>query len=188
MAFLFGGASRDPRRDRELLAGNERTRRAFARDINDERALAFGALPPRRPRRGMWMVAAVAVFMTLGAFGLLPRLGRIPLEVSCTQPGLALASYVVRPGAAVSWRATGPDGVDYVLTLDAAAVTGPAGQPVRVSAGGTALSPPFQMRRCEIDGGQLTAPSDGSAHVVRLFQRRAGGYVEVAQVPLTLRH
>lgn len=182
MTFLFG-TSRDPRRDKELTEANERTRRALARDINDEYALAFGGTSRRR-RRGSWMIYAVAGFLLLGGLGLLPRLGQIPIQVSCTEPGLALSANTVRPGGVVGWRATGPNGVDYVLAVDAGEVTVPAGR-VQVDTG-VAVSSVFQMSGCEVSGAQFVAPRDGAAHAVRLFAKRDNRYVVVAQVPLTV--
>lgn len=182
MTFLFG-ASRDPRRDKELRAGNERTRRALARDINDEHALVFGAVPRQR-RRGFWMIYVVVGFLVLGGLGLLPRPASIPIEVSCAEPGLALSTSTARPGALVGWRATGPDGVDYVLTVDANEVSGPAGA-VRVDTGG-AVSPMFQMHGCQIEDVQFAAPTDAATHAVRLFAKRDGRYVAVASAPLTV--
>jgi hypothetical protein len=182
VTFLFG-ASRDPRRDKELRAGNERTRRALARDINDEHALAFGA-GPRQRRRGFWMIYVVLGFLVLGGLGLLPRPASIPIGVSCSEPGLALRTSTARPGALVGWRATGPDSVDYVLAVDANEVSGPAGA-VRVDTGG-AVSPTFQMRRCQTGDAQFAAPTDGAMHTIRLFAKRGGRYVAVASAPLTV--
>src|SRR5262249_57134844 len=104
-------------------------RRAFARDINDQHALAFDPVPGRR-RGGMWMVWVVLAFLVAGALGLLPRVGGVRIEVSCTTPGIALSSYSVPAGSTLQWKVTGPDGPDYVLAVDASTGTagpGPAG-------------------------------------------------------------
>lgn len=184
MSFLFG-ASRDPDRDRELAEGNERTRRAFARDINDERSLAFDGSTVRRKRRGTWMIGLVIVFLLLGAAGLLPKIGGIPLRVDCDRPGVALGRPTVQGGALVQWRATGPDDVDYVLTLDATSlVDNDAGLQ---ATGGTVLSPAFRMSKCQTGGAEFRAPEDYREHTVRLFRKQAGVYVEAATASLIIR-
>ncbi len=153
-------SARPPRRDKELADANERTRRAFARDINDQRALAFDPVP-RRKRGGMWMV--------------------------WTRPGIALSSYSVPAGATIQWKATGPDGFDYVLAVDSSAVTGGTGVPVQVDSG-TAVTPrAFRMANCEGAGLGFDAPPVVGQHFVRLFEKDGERYVQVAQVPLAVR-
>ena len=184
MSYLF--SARPPRRDKELAEANERTRRAFARDINDQKALAFDPLP-RRKRGGMWMVWAVIAFLVAGAMGLLPTVGGPRIVVSCTRPGIALSSYSVPVGSTLQWKATGPDGVEYVLAVDATAVTGDTGTPVQVDTG-TAVTPrAFRMAGCEGAGLGFAAPRATGQHFVRLFEKQRTGYVQVAQVPLAVR-
>jgi hypothetical protein len=183
VSFLF--SARPPRRDQELAEANERTRRAFARDINDQRALAFGPLPGRR-RGGMWMVWAVIAFLVAGAMGLLPSIGGVHIAVSCTTPAVALSSYSVPVGSTLQWKATGPDGVDYVLAVDAGTVTGDVGVPVTVDAGTAATPRAFRMANCEGAGLGFEAPRTVGQHYVRLFERQGTRYVQVAQVPLAV--
>jgi len=179
-------SARPPRRDKELADANERTRRAFARDINDQRALAFDPVP-RRKRGGMWMVWAVIAFLVAGALGLLPTVGGVHIDVSCTRPGIALSSYSVPAGATIQWKATGPDGLDYVLAVDSSAVTGGTGVPVQVDSG-TAVTPrAFRMANCEGAGLGFDAPPVVGQHFVRLFEKDGERYVQVAQVPLAVR-
>src|SRR5262249_28331001 len=140
-----------PRRDKELADANERTRRALARDINDEQSLVFDPLPRRR-RSGLWMVWAVIAFLVAGALGVLPRVGQVPIEVSCTTPGIALSTYAVHGGSTLRWRATGPDGPLYVLAVDTAGVTGVPGGPVQAETGTVVTPHPFRMASCANDG------------------------------------
>jgi hypothetical protein len=178
-------SARPPRRDKELAEANERTRRAFARDINDERALAFDPLP-RRKRGGLWMVWAVIAFLVAGALGLLPSIGGVQIPVSCTTPAVALSSYSVPAGSTLQWKATGPDGVEYVLAVDAETVTGDTGALVTVDTG-TAVTPrAFRMANCEGAGLGFDAPGKAGQHYVRLFERQGTRYVQVAQVPLAV--
>jgi len=184
VSFLFG--ARPPRRDTELVEANERARRAFARDINDQHALAFDPVPGRR-RGGMWMVWVVLAFLVAGALGLLPRVGGVRIEVSCTTPGIALSSYSVPAGSTLQWKVTGPDGPDYVLAVDASTVTAVPGSAVQVETG-TAVTPrPFRMSSCVGSGLGFETPRTAGQHFVRLFRDTGAGYVQVAQVPLTVR-
>lgn len=187
MSFLFG--ARPPRGDKELAEANERTRRAFARDINDQKALAFDPLPMARRRRrsGMWMVWAVIAFLVAGAAGILPTFGGVPIETSCTKPNIALSSYSVPAGTILQWKTTGPDNVDYVLAIDATTVTGSPGAAVSVDTG-TAVTPrPYRSTKCVGAGVGFPAPNGSGLHQVRLFKYDSGQYVQVAQVPLTIR-
>lgn len=184
MTFLF--SARPPRRDKELAEANERIRRAFARDINDERALAFGTLPGRR-RGGLWMVWAVIAFLVAGALGLLPTAGGVHIVVSCTTPGIALSSYSVPAGSTLQWKTTGPDGGDYVLAVDAGTVSGDAGAAVQVDTGAAVTPRPFRMANCEGSGLGFEAPRTVGQHLVRLFHRDGARYVQVAQVGLVAR-
>jgi hypothetical protein len=184
VSFLF--SARPPRRDKELADANERTRRALARDINDERSLVFDPLPRRR-RSGMWMVWAVIAFLVAGALGVLPRVGGVPIEVSCTTPAVALSSYAVPAGSTLQWKATGPDGPQYVLAIDAAGVTGTPGGAVQSETGTVVTPHPFRMASCAGGGPDFAAPSKAGQHFVRLFRDDGTGYVQVAQVPLAVR-
>jgi hypothetical protein len=184
VSFIFG--ARPPRADKELAAANERTRRAFAKDINDEKALAFDPVPRRR-RSGLWMVWAVIAFLVAGAAGMLPTFGGVHIEVSCTRPNIALSSYSVPGGTILQWKTTGPDKVDYVLAVDATSVTGAPRAAVSVDTG-TAVTPrPYQSASCEGSGIGFAAPAQAGVHQVRLFKYDGGRYVQVAQVPLTVR-
>jgi hypothetical protein len=184
VSFLF--SARPPKRDTEVAAANERTRRAFARDINDQRALAFDPVP-RRKRGGLWMVWAVIAFLVAGALGLLPTVGGVRILVSCTKPAVALSSYSVPVGATLQWKATGPDGADYVLAVDAEEVTGEAGATVQVDTGVAVTPRAFRMAECEGAGLGFEAPRTVGQHYVRLFERQGTRYVRVAQVPLAVR-
>jgi hypothetical protein len=187
VSFLFG--ARPPRRDKELAEANERTRLAFARDINDERALAFDPVPlPRRHRRGgMWMVWAVILFLVAGAAGILPSFGGVHIAASCTQPGIALSSYAVPPGAILQWKTTGPDGVDYVLVIDSTTVTGAPRSAVSVDTGTAVTQRPYRSANCVGSGVGFPAPGTAGQHYVRLFKLDGTRYVQVAQVPLAVR-
>lgn len=190
MSFIFG--ARPPRRDQELADANERTRKAFARDINDQKALEFDPIQQYRHRRrrgGMWMVWLVIAFLVAGAAGVLPSFGGVHIEASCTNPDIALSSYSVPAGTILQWKTTGPDNTDYILAVDATAVTQGVGAtaPVTVDRG-TAVTPrPYRSTRCVGAGVGFAAPTDSGQHFVRLFKLTAAGYTQVAQVPLTVR-
>lgn len=131
------------------------------------------------------MIALVAAFMLLGAFGLLPRLGGTPPSSAvCTQPYLTLGSATARPGGLISWQAGGANGVDFLLAIDATAVRDSDGKPV--ADGGRLLSPPFRMVECEIAPARFAAPTGVGDHEVELFQRSGSRYVVVVTAPLTV--
>jgi hypothetical protein len=185
VTFLFG--ARPPRHDKELAAANERTRRAFARDINDEKALAGDPTLPRRRRSGMWMVWAVIAFLVAGALGVLPAIGGVHIVASCTQPGIAMSSYSVQVGTTLQWKATGPDGANFVLAVDATSVSGLGNGVVQVDTGSAVTPRPFRMANCEGAGLGFEAPKTPGQHFVRLFKQDGEVYRQVAQVPLGVR-
>lgn len=183
MSFLFS-TGRQPRRDPELEAGLARSRQHLARDINDEKTLAFGTVPSRR-RKGSWTIVVAAAFLLAGAFGLLPRLGGAAPGASCDAPYLRLGSTTVAPGALVSWRAGGGDTAQFVAAVDATAIHDTGAGPVPDT--GTLITPLFRMVDCAIAPASFAAPTSAGTHRVTLFQRSEGGYAAVASVTLTIR-
>jgi hypothetical protein len=116
----------------------------------------------------------------------LPTFGGVHIEVSCTQPNIALSSYTVAEGTVLQWKTTGPDGVDYVLAVDATTVTGQPHAAVTVDTGTLVTSKPYRSTKCTGAGIGFAAPAPGQ-HQVRLFKYDSGQYVQVAQVPLEVR-
>jgi hypothetical protein len=189
VSFLFG--ARPPRGDKELAEANERTRRAFARDINDQKALDLdplrGVSAGRRRRSGMWMVWVVIAFLVAGAAGVLPSIGGVHIDANCNQPDIALSGYSVPAGTVLQWKTTGPDGVDYILAIDATEVTGTPQGAVSVDSG-TAITPkPYRSLNCVGAGVGFPAPGKVGQHFVRLFKYADGRYVQVSQVPLAVK-
>ncbi|OMQ16726.1 hypothetical protein A7K94_0200540 [Modestobacter sp. VKM Ac-2676] len=143
MSFVFGGGR--GRVDPELAAGNRRTRMHYARDVNDERALADDRPPVQRNRGWTWLAVAVVVLAVLALAGTRGA-EEVPLTADCDSPAIAVSSSVVAPGAVLRYRLTGADGVDYVATLDGTPVQGDAGS--TVSYRPTDAGPALQLRQC----------------------------------------
>ena len=161
MSSFFGGAR--GREDPELAAGNRRTRLHYARDVNDQRALADDTPPIRRGRNWTWFAAAVVVMAVLGFAGSRGA-EEVPITADCDTPGIAVASSQVTAGQALRFRLTGPDDTDYVVTLDGApAVT----DPVRLTDCASAtlsLSAPPRAGRHEL--AMLAVADDGTTRQV----------------------
>jgi hypothetical protein len=183
VSFLFGGAR--GREDPELAAGNRRTRLHYARDINDERALADDRPVIRRGRHWTWLLVVAVVLTVLGVAG-----GRgaadVPVTASCTTPAIAVASSVVTAGEALRFRLTGPDDAAYVVTLD--------GAPVRPDAGSTVpyvptpAGPSVRTAQCLTPTLQLAAPAGDGPHELALLEVAADGTArEVTAVTVTVR-
>ncbi|MQA32928.1 hypothetical protein [Modestobacter roseus] len=182
MSFIFGGVR--GREDPELAAGNRRTRLHFARDVNDERALADDRPPAQRNRGWAWLAVATVVLAVLALVGTRGA-GDVPLAADCDTPAIAVASSVVAPGAVLRYRLTGADGVDYVATLDGAPVQGDAGSTVSYIP--TAAGPALQLRQCLSPTLAIAAPAGDGPHELAMLRVAADGSTEqVAAVIVTV--
>jgi hypothetical protein len=164
MSFLFGGVRGRP--DPELEAAGRRHRLRMARDINDVRALSDPDVP-RRPSRHWLLLAIVAA--VLGVLALVGGRGEdVPLNPSCTTPGIAVASSRVTAGTPLQYRLTGPDDTRYVVTLDGVPVRGEAGSTVAYT--GTEAGPALELQRCASPTLTVTAPTATGPHRLAVLE------------------
>jgi hypothetical protein len=182
VSFLFGGVR--GRADPELAAGNRRTRLHYARDVNDQRALADDRPAIRRSRNWTWLAVTVVVMAVLGFVG-----GRgaeeVPITASCSTPSIAVGSSQVTAGQALRFRLTGPDDAAYVVTLDGAPVRGDAGSTVSYTP--TAAGPALRLQQCLSPTLVLAAPAGEGLHELAMLRLAAdGGSTQVAAVPVTV--
>ncbi len=182
VSFIFGGVR--GHEDPELAAGNRRTRMHYARDVNDERALADDRPAIRRGRNWTWLAVAVVVMSVL-AFAGSRGPQDVPLTADCDQPAIAVESSLVTAGQPLRFRLTGPDDVDYVMTLD--------GEPVRGDAGGTVAytqtpaGPTFQLAQCLSPTLRLATPAGDGPRELAASRVAADGTTEqVTAVTVTV--
>jgi hypothetical protein len=170
VSFLFGGVR--GRVDPELAAGNRRTRRHYARDVNDERALADDHPPIRRGRNWTWLAVTVVVMVVLGFAG-----GRgaedVRLAADCSTPAIGVSSSQVTAGEALRYRLTGPDDADYVVTLDGVPVRGDAGSTVSYTE--TVAGPALRLQQCLSPTLLLAAPAGDGPHSLALLRLAPDG-------------
>ena len=179
---MFGGVR--GREDPELAAGNRRTRLHYARDVNDQRALADDTPPIRRGRNWTWFVVAAVVMAVLGFAGSRGA-EEVPLTADCATPAIAVASSEVTAGEALRFRLTGPDDTDYVVTLDGSPVRGDAGSTVPYTQ--TAAGPALRLQQCLSPTLLLAAPAGDGPHQLALLRLAADGTTsEVAATTLTV--
>lgn len=184
MSFLFGGGKgySDP----ELAAANQRQRLHYARDINDERAIAAGGEIAGHRRRSPWLLlAAVAAFFLLAAFfrggaGVDP----VAIERSCTQPALVLQVATIRAGDTLRVRSTGPQDEQYILTIDGEPVQGQADQQVTFTS--TPDGPAYTLIDCVSPSFLIQSPAQAGRYDVALIMYGAAGAETVASVTLTV--
>jgi hypothetical protein len=173
VSFIFGGVR--GREDPELTAGNHRTRMHYARDVNDQRALADDRPTIRRSRNWTWLAVAVVVMAVLGFAG--SRSGEeVPLTADCDTAAIGVASSEVTAGQPLRYRLTGPDDVDYVVTLDGAPVRGNAGSTVTYAE--TAAGPALQLQQCLTPTLLLAAPAGDGPHQLAMLRLTEDGTTE----------
>jgi hypothetical protein len=165
MSFIFGGVR--GREDPELTAGNRRTRLHYARDVNDERALADDRPTIRRGRNWTWLAVTVVVLAVLGFAGSRGA-DEVPVTADCSTPAIAVASSEVTAGQALRFRLTGADDTDYVVTLDGAPVRGAAGSTVAYTE--TAAGPALQLQQCLSPTLLLAAPAGDGPHQLAMLR------------------
>ena len=182
MSFIFGGVR--GREDPELTAGNRRTRMHYARDVNDERALADDRPTIRRSRNWTWLAVTVVVLAVLGFAGSRGA-EEVPITADCDTAAIAVASSEVTAGQALRFRLTGPDDTDYVVTLDGAPVRGDAGSTVRYTQ--TAAGPALRLQQCLSPTLRLATPAGDGPHELALLRVTSDGATEqVAATTLTV--
>jgi hypothetical protein len=174
VSFIFGGVR--GREDPELTAGNRRTRLHYARDVNDERALADDRPTIRRSRNWTWLAVTVVVLAVLGFAG--SRSGdEVPITADCSTPAIAVASSQVVAGQALRYRLTGADDTDYVVTLDGAPVRGNAGSTVAYTT--TAAGPALRLQQCVSPTLVVAAPAGDGPHDLALLAVAEDGTTSV---------
>ncbi|WP_138756916.1 hypothetical protein [Modestobacter altitudinis] len=170
MSSFFGGVR--GREDPELAAGNRRTRLHYARDVNDQRALADDTSPIRRSRNWTWFAVAAVVMAVLGFAGSRGA-EEVPITADCDTPAIAVATSEVTAGQALRFRLTGPDDTGYVVTLDGAPVRGDAGSTVSYTQ--TAAGPALRLQQCLSPTLLLAAPAGDGPHELAVLRLAADG-------------
>ena len=183
MSFIFGGVR--GREDPELQAGNRRSRLHYARDVNDQRALADDRPRIRRGRNWTWLAVAVVAMAVLGFAGSRGA-EEVPLTADCDAAAIGVASSQVTAGQALRYRLTGPDDASYVVTLDGAPVRGDAGSTVSYTE--TAAGPALQLQQCLSPTLLLAAPAGDGPHELSMLRIADDGSTEqVATTTVTVR-
>lgn len=169
------------RRDRDKDAAAARQRARFAQDVGDEHGRAF-AHEPRR-KRSKFTIATTAVLIAFAGIGALPMLfndgdGKL-VPANCDTPAVEVGPSRVRAGTNFAWQAAGPQTGPYVVTLDAATVTGGATGPVTVDTG-RVLAGPTALAGCRSAQTVTAGPSVRGSHEVALFRRTGTGWQRVS--------
>ncbi|SCX45369.1 hypothetical protein SAMN03159343_1576 [Klenkia marina] len=170
MSFIFGGVR--GREDPELAAGNRRSAAHFARDIGDDRALADDRPTIRRGNHWAWLAAAVVVLAVLG-FTSSRGADEVELAANCTTPAVAVSSSQLTRGQTFYVRLAGPDGTDYVVTVDGEPVRGSAGSTVTYTE--TPAGPALRLTQCLSPGLALAAPAGEGPHRVAVLELALDG-------------
>ncbi len=164
----------------------ERNRQA-REEIGDPLADSpLGYEPMHRPGgRWLWIFVAAAVAIALGTSVRQNRIADLP--ANCAATVLKLSTTEGKFASPVTWRATGPEG-DYVLALDATAVSRGSGSEVSVVEprdAATWVSPLFRMGGCKASGRFALSLRPGE-HKVRMFRLGSSGGQVVAEQKVTI--
>jgi hypothetical protein len=180
MALLPPDSPRRRDRGKDEAARMQRAR--AARDVGDEYGQAWAHVTPRA-RRSKFTVIVAAIFIAFAVLGALPLVlhdGDSQLvRPNCDTPAVGVGPATIRPGGDFAWQAAGPEQGPYVLALDAAAVTGPAGGPITPDTG-RVLSAPITLTGCRSAQTLAAGPDARGAHEVALFRRSGTGWTRVA--------
>jgi hypothetical protein len=182
VSFVFGGGR--GREDPELAAGNRRTRLHYARDVNDERALAEDRPALHRSRHWTWLAVAVVVMAVLAVAG-----GRgaedVPLPADCDSAAIGVQTSAVTAGQPLRFRLTGPDDAPYVVVLDGEPVRGYAGSTVSYTE--SPVGPQLELRQCLSPTLTVATPAGDGPHRLGLLRVAADGTAHpVAEVVVTV--
>jgi hypothetical protein len=187
MAILPPDSPRRRDRGREEAAQKQRAR--FARDVGDEHGQAWAHEPVRRPRRSKFTLGVAAVFLAFAVIGALPLIlhkGDSQLvQPNCDTPALDAGPSRIRPGTNFAWQAAGPQSGPYVVTIDAATVTGSAAGPVKPDTG-RILSGPVGLSGCRSAQTVTAGPDNKGDHELRLFRWTGSAWAPVAGASLTV--
>ena len=179
MTAPFRGAR--GRGDAERAAATRSTRMHYARDVNDERALADDRPTIRRSRNWTWLAVAIVALSVL-AFASSRGAEDVPLTADCDDPQIAVQTSVVGAGQPLRLRLTGPDATDLVVTLD--------GEPVRADGASytqTDAGPALRLQGCLSPTLLLAAPAGDGPHELAVLQPAADGTTtQVAAVTVTV--
>jgi hypothetical protein len=169
------------RRDRAKDEDARRQRARFARDVGDEHGQAWAHEPVRR--RSRFTIGVAAVFIAFAVIGALPMIlhrGDSQLvQPNCNTPALDAGPGRIKPGTNFAWQAAGPETGPYVVTLDAAGVTGSAAGPVKVDTG-RVLFGPAGLPGCRSRQTVTAGPDTRGSHEVALFRHSGTGWDRVA--------
>ncbi len=181
MALLPPDSTPRRRRDRGEDGAAARQRARLARDLGDEQGQAW-AHEPRRKRSKFTAGSAIALLAFAG-------LGAVPvflggsdgqlLDAGCDRPAVEVGTDRIAAGRDFAWQAAGPERGPYVVTIDAATVTGPASGPVTADTG-RVLAGPITLPGCRSAQTVVAGPTAEGMHEVVLFRRTASGWERVA--------
>lgn len=185
MSFLGTGRARN---DAELEAGNRRSRVHFAKDINDVRTVASGGdRPSQRRRRTPWMLLLIAsaVLLFLGFAGNLAGREDVPLEADCDTPAIGVESLSTASGTPLRYRLTGPDEVDYIVTLDGEPVRGDGGSAVEYQQ--TLAGPVLRLQQCLSPTLVIASPAPPGPHELAMLRLEPNGETtELTRITVTV--
>ena len=170
------------RRDRGREEASRKQRARLARDLGDEYGQAWAHERPRARRSRFTVVVAIVfgAFVILGALPMVLHKGDSQLvQPSCDTPAVEAGPARIQPGTNFAWQAAGPEQGPYVMTLDAATVTGPPAGPVTVDTG-RLLAGPTALPGCRSAQTIAAGPENRGSHEVALFRRAGTGWARVA--------
>ncbi len=172
----------------ELEAGNRRSRVHFAKDINDVRTVAAsGERPAQRRRRTPWtlLLIAAGALLFLGFAGNLGGQQEVALEADCDNPAIGVESSRNSSGAPLRFRLTGPDDVDFLVTLDGEPVRGEGGSAVTYQQ--TPAGPVLRLQQCLSPTLVIATPARLGPHELAMLRLEPNGETtELTSITVTV--